>query len=90
MRKLQMPEKYWISKLMIKPLPPIVQVAEQEAETAHLKSLVPNLTGLGQSGFEGCVNARPVDLAQEIGVYRKILDAVEDTEEGKSEDICKR
>ena len=46
---------------------------------------------MGHLGGSGCVNNLPVDLAQELGVYRKILDAVgEEKEKERVEEVCKR
>jgi len=70
------------------------ELAEKNAEAAHLKNLLPNLSqfgGAGQSGGSGCINNLPVDLAQELGVYKKILDAVgEEEEKERVEEVCKR
>lgn len=69
------------------------ELAEKEAEAKHLKNLLPNLSqhGVGAGGVSGCVNNLPVDLAQELGVYSKILDAVgEEKEKERVEEVCKR
>ena len=49
------------------------------------------VNGMTHLGGSGCVNNLPVDLAQELGVYRKILDAVgEEKEKERVEEVCKR
>ena len=50
-----------------------------------------HVNGMIHLGGSGCVNNLPVDLAQELGVYRKILDAVgEEKEKERVEEVCKR
>merc|ERR1719378_397599 len=72
------------------------ELAEKDAENSKLKNLLPEwATGgvneMGHLGGSGCVNNLPVDLAQELGVYRKILDAVgEKKEKERVEEVCKR
>merc|ERR1711915_621200 len=69
---------------------------EKEREKSKLKNLLPEwakagVNGMSHLGGSGCVNNLPVDLAQELGVYRKILDAVgEEKEKERVEEVCKR
>ena len=50
-----------------------------------------HVNGMIHLGGSGCVNNLPVDLAQELGVYKKILDAVgEEKEKERVEEVCKR
>ena len=68
-----------------------LKLAEKEAEANYLKKLVPSVSQHGQAGVSGCVNNLPVDLAQELGVYSKILDALgEEKENEKVEKVCER
>ena len=47
--------------------------------------------GMSHLGGSGCINNLPIDLAQELGVYSKILDAVgEEKEKERVEEVCKR
>merc|ERR1711915_443434 len=72
------------------------ELAEKDAENSKLKNLLPEwakagVNGISHLGGSGCVNNLPVDLAQELGVYRKILDAVgEEKEKERVEEVCKR
>merc|ERR1711915_254150 len=72
------------------------ELAEKDAENSRLKNLLPEwakagVNGMSHIGGSGCVNNLPVDLAQELGVYRKILDAVgEEKEKERVEEVCKR
>jgi len=67
------------------------ELAEKEAEANYLKKLVPSVSQHGQAGVSGCVNNLPVDLAQELGVYSKILDALgEEKANEKVEKVCER
>jgi len=67
------------------------ELAEKEAEANYLKNLMPNLSQLDQDGVRGCVNNLPVNLAQELGVYSKILDALgEEKENERVEEVCER
>merc|ERR1719419_1388564 len=72
------------------------ELAEKDAETSKLKNMLPDwakagVNGMTHLGGSGCVNNLPVDLAQELGVYRKILDAVgEEKEKERVEEVCKR
>ena len=74
----------------------LLQLAEKDAENSKLKNLLPEwakagVNGTSHLGGSGCVNNLPVDLAQELGVYRKILDAVgEEKEKERVEEVCKR
>ena len=68
-----------------------LQLAEREAEANYLKNLVPHLSPHGQVGVSSCVNNLPVNLAQELGVYSKILDALgEENENERVEEVCER
>eukprot|EP00092_Neocalanus_flemingeri_P048290 GFUD01055034.1.p1 GENE.GFUD01055034.1~~GFUD01055034.1.p1 ORF type:complete len:644 (+),score=253.80 GFUD01055034.1:52-1983(+) len=65
------------------------KIAEKETEALQLKNLIPGLSATGTAA-PGCINNIPVDLAQEIGVYRKILDAVgEEAGKEKLEEVYK-
>merc|ERR1711915_1102688 len=72
------------------------ELAEKDAENSKLKNLLPEwaktgVNGMSHLGGSECVNNLPVDLAQELGVYRKILDAVgEEKEKERVEEVCKR
>merc|ERR1711915_1063324 len=69
---------------------------EKDAENSKLKNMFPDwanghVNGMIHLGRSGCVNNLPVDLAQELGVYKKILDAVgEEKEKERVEEVCKR
>jgi len=60
------------------------ELAEKEAEANYLKNLVPNLSQHGKAGVSSCVNNLPVNLAQELGVYSKILDALGEEKENEN------
>merc|ERR1712215_547144 len=72
------------------------ELAEKDAENSKLKNMLPDwakghVNGMIHLGGSGCVNNLPVDLAQELGVYKKILDAVgEEKEKERVEEVCKR
>ena len=61
-----------------------MKLAEKEAEANFLRNLMPNVSRLGHTGVPGCVNNLPVDLAQELGVYSKILDALGEEKENEN------
>ena len=70
------------------PLMVLMQLGEKEAEVKCLKNQVPHND---RAGVPGCVNNLPVNLAQELRVYSKILDALgEEKVEGRVEEACKR
>ena len=70
------------------PLMVLMQLAEKEVEVKCLKNQVSHHD---RAGVPGCVNNLPVNLAQELGVYSKILDALgEEKADGRVEEAYKR